>query len=333
MPAMMRELPTITLDDVRDGINLPGRLVHTFSDKIRLNLTSGDPHIEVRTMDGMIELPSAGVLEALPAVVKAPASFIKGLPTDLAESLMNSLLARGSFPVDIRATDISINEAYAPSVKRLEPEMIVDVVERVMPSDSRVVEWGRSSGKFHLDVVVDPASDRIFECPVEVGDISLGGLRIDQSSYKTPDIKQYWYRLICTNGATTTQSESVSMRADLDDLMSEMEDVMRRSFFSIHDTLEQFYALKAHRVDNVEQAVARWSSSVRDRSERLSLITGAPEYFHAIPEPTRFDVANYFTSQATDMSMPGPARWALEAAGGDIVEHHAICPTCQHLLN
>jgi hypothetical protein len=322
-------------------MELPGVETVVLANKLSLDLTSTNPHIAIKGFNPSDneELPAAGALPAIADFLKIPEAFLFKLDVDLAESLVNALLARSTAPAMIRYTDMDIKEIAHSSRKTIDPRDVVDVIHRVMPPDSKVVEFWRTSKEFHLDLVVADIEARGAYGKKAIDDYSLGGLRVTQHG-ATPEVSQYWYRLACTNGQTRKQDEVLSMRAGgAEDFLIEFEDLCNRTFAAMEGTIKAFYDLKSHEVENVEQAVLRWTNiqGVNDKT-RMALLEMAPSYFasNAVEDTeriTRFDVASFVTNAAVNMEMPAAARYALEAAGGAIVDRHHTCGTCQSVLD
>lgn len=130
-----------------------------------------------------------------------------------------------------------------------------EVVMRCFDPQDEVIELTRDESKFHLDIVT---SHSVLVPPVEslpdrqVGDITHGGVRMLATPHKStaPIVQGYLYRLVCTNGMTTSRNEgTISLRGrTADELIDELEAAAEKVLGGMQARLKTYAEMATKRV-------------------------------------------------------------------------------------
>lgn len=335
-----RELPEVTLDNILDFVQQPGESVTASTLDVNLHLTGTDPRVSVRHGEErrVVELPSNNSLVYFGDLLNVPTAFLKRIPHELAEDILNRLLHQKDGQVVISYDNdmqqlTGVHEATRQTVSL---DSLVGIVRDVVGPEGIILDWWSEPTEFRLDVV-SPFDGAAVGGDRSVGDLTHGGLRVVQDVKRNlaPSVSKLMYRLVCTNGMEVADATAkVDARGtSIDELLDDLEIVARRLYAEVETDINHFYDLRNRTVANPEQALLRVARE-NGLSERvtLNLLEVAPEL---LPEGdvTEFDVANAFTNFALSPHMAQGTRRRLERIGGVLVDEHvARCNHCSARL-
>ena len=341
----LRDLPGTTLADLRDSIETDPTVVAQVSNgEVRLDLTSETPTVG---LGQGIELPATTeTVQALGSWLDVPSAFLMRQDADLQQHLLSTLLQRqqgtGAF---VYTPTGGIHEVRQPGQRVIPVRSLVDIATRVISPEARIVESRSNADEFRLDVVVPENFDRGIGGDPAVGDLSAGGIRIgqDRKHNLAPWVQPYQFRLICTNGMSTSDDGlKVDARgSSVEEVLAEFEAAADRAFRRVEQDMAAFYSLRQERVDNAERELLRLGQeaglpvrTITRLQERVPLLLqenqDAGQDF-----VSRFDLVNLITNPANDPRLRNRAgaRQGLEEVGGTIVsEHTTRCNACSSRL-
>lgn len=341
-PIFTRELPGVSLKELAELVEPEAGTEVFLAERVHFpaDITQG---IMVRDHEGGVSrtLPPTGAFAAFGEYLDVSSSLLARLEDSFVADIYNRLLSRTRGPIKVVFSATTISKVYPANERRIERTALVQVAERVIP-DGVVIDYEVSPSKFYLDLVA-PEDHRAGRLPIRQGDYCSGGLRFEMAGYKAPTVEEFFYRLECTNGLQgRKRGAQVSARGTMDQFLVEFEHAAEVRFRSVEETIEAYYASRDHQVDNIEQALARFSHEHRISDGALRyLVDLVPEWFQdehhrPVTETTQFDLANFVSNVALDSSKFPPAeRRKLEAMGGAVAgDQSHRCPACQsRLLN
>jgi hypothetical protein len=341
----LREAPTDTLATVRQTLEAqPGTSVLAEGPNVSVKLTDPDKQT-LRVND--IEVPFyLGALDAFSGWLDAPKAFLRRCDPQLQEVILNHLLHRKTDEAVYRVSEEhGLLEIRRPGARVLNPDAMIDVMQKILGEDAPVVAYEVTPDLFRLDTVVpDEAHHGIGgDKPKgrQVGDLTKGGVRIIQNRKMNhaPSLSEFYYRLVCTNGMEVDdEGYKIDARGQsVEEVLQEMELLAQRIMGRWEERIRHFYELREIVVQTPEQAVLRMADE-QGISDRV-----ATEIIRAIPtitgddgSTTQFDLVNLVTNFANEPTIARRegSRLLLERAGGATVfEHAERCAHCQSRLN
>lgn len=336
----LRELPDLTLSDLREQILPDEPLVdQVLTTEVQVSL------IDSSTIRfGNRETPATTeALAALGSFLDVPTPFLKRIDPELKETVLNSLLQRTPATVAVAYTDTGITDVRNPGQRIIPIPRLLDVAARALTPEAQVAESIIERDLFRLDVIVPEDFDRGIFGDVQVGDISRGGITIEQNRKQNlaPQVASFQYRPFCTNGMVARhESDKVEARGQtVEEVLAELESLAQRVFSRVESEMAAFYDLRTQRVENPERTLLRMAEErgIPNRT-RMHLLERVPgmELADEDAGPTMFDLVNLITNQANDPSIRNRAavRRDLETAGGSVVtQHQERCGVCQQALS
>lgn len=332
-PAMLTQpIPVSALSRVLE--QEPMRYVRTSISDMRivgrtLAIANGEERI--------LHLDDEGI-DRLGSVFNIPRGYLPKLPPSLIEANLRYWFGEHSESTLLLELDTegrSLIDVYPGDRDFIPRSRVIEVVQRVMPSDSRVHRLNFSGGRCDIDVATA-------ELTVEprVGDITQGGLRFaahvsPRGTNLHPRVSVYMHRLACTNGMThTIEAGNVYLRGNtVDDIIEEMELAARRLLQDVvPQRLEQFASLDHVRVQNPAQFLHRLAREHRiTNSIEVRMLERLPELGDS---PTAYDLVNFMNAfQHEDGVRPVQVLRLQELAGVVAAEQAAHrCPQCQSPL-
>lgn len=337
----VRDLPTQTLSQLHESLaqNVTSNRVENGE---AIAISPDRTSITVNS----IETPfNDDALSAIANWVEFPKQFLDRLDSDLQVTWMNELLSRkrdtGIVRVGQRSGIVSV---LKPNQVPFEPAMIVDVASRVLGDNGGVVEVGQSSTNFWLDATI-PFQGKGSQGggnlgDARVGDITKAGLRFDANIAQNlaPTVNPYYYRLWCTNGASSKHDGlKIDARGQTaEEVLAELEAKARLAFGMVEAEVQAMYDLRNTVVENPEREINRLAREARlpDRT-RLRLVEAVPAMVEDPARVTMFELINAATHLANDPSVRNRGgRLSLERFGSSVVQDHAErCVACRSRLN
>lgn len=341
----LRDLPATTIADVRNTVESDPTVVAQVSNReVHVDLVN-DQTITIGTD---IVLPaSEDAVSALGSWLDIPSAFLARQDTDLKQHLITTLLERnpgtGAF---VYTPTGGLKEVREPGQRVIPVERLLDIASRTISPEARVVEHRSTADEFRLDVVVPENFDRGVGGDPAVNDISAGGIRIgqDRKHNLAPWVQPYQFRLICTNGMSTSDDGlKVDARgASVEEVLAEFEAAADRAFRRVEADMAAFYSMRTERVENAERELLRLGTeaglptrTITRLQERVPLMLQENVDHFGQDFVSRFDLVNLITNQANDprLRSRAGARQGLEQVGGQIVsEHTERCRACSSRL-
>lgn len=283
-------------------------------------------------------------MQVLAQHYEIPYKFLERItPTEQQFILDNRIQRYEDHHVVVRYTEKGVSEAYIPRDSRIDPYTIPErLMERVMDSDSLVVEWWNNPDEFRLDVIVPEDYDKYIGGDRKVGDLTHGGLRIGQNRKQNlaPWVQPYLYRLACTNGMEVPDyGLKVDARgASAEDIVQMLMGEAKLAMDRVTDDIRHFYDLRTVKAADDRTGLLRRIAREQGVSDRTigHLEDSLPDALLAEEEVTLFHLVNHVTNQANDPLLRSNhnVRRTLERAGGAWVNDHAQrCDRCHSILN
>jgi hypothetical protein len=343
-----RDLPGKTLSDIADDLNTNTIGWGGTTLGIRPHLTEAEPFFELESNSGAnIQVPyTAQGLEQIATYTKIPTKFIERageVDKEFQQLIIERWLALNIDNVALSyAPGEGITEVYNPSQQRVEPRRILERAMNVMDTNAQVIELINTPERFRLDTVVAEGANFGWGGDNQVGDLTAGGIRIEQNREKNlaPSISEFYYRLWCTNGM---EDRDEGLRIDIrgatvEQILAEVEQKAQEAFSRVETKIASYYELRNQPVEgDAALAVVRMADErgLPDRAAH-ALVTRLPEYTDEQGRATMFDMVNLFTNAANDPALVRrpDVRRRFELAGGAMVhEHSERCTHCQQRLN
>lgn len=285
-----------------------------------------------------IELNDASVA-ALATYVDFPKGFFDRLDPDLKASWMNELLHRkrglGVVRVGKRSGLISV---LSPNQVPIEAHHIITVASKILGPDATVIELENTPTSFGLDVVTSNPRQNLGD--KKIGDITKAGVRfgLNQRQNLAPTVNPYYFRLWCTNGASSiNEGTKIDARgATVEEVIGELEIKARLAFAAVETEVAAMYELRNDKVASPERTLSRMAREhgLSDRL-RLRAIDALPSMVEDMSNVSMFEIINAVTHLANDASVrTRGARLDLETFGASVIAHHIErCTACAARLN
>jgi hypothetical protein len=284
-------------------------------------------------------------LGVLARFLKLPLTYLNECPPDFrAQTLRYWRDRKAQADVVLEAVDDNVTGMYGPGLMMLPVTRIAGMVERVFDPEDEIRLLLRDEGKFHLDVTsndyqVDvPNPNRIPGRP-EVGDITCGGIRFlaTPNKVRAPSVARFLHRLVCTNGMTSSETDSKIMIKGLSvaEVIESMEDAADRLLSTMDEHMDRYrqtadMPVPGHPLSFAEQLGHEFNIPERQLHAVLDRVRQLPE-----EGTTVYDVNQAFTSIANEVHNYDQ-RSRLQTLGGSLaLEAPRMierCHTCQTLL-
>ncbi|ACH62174.1 hypothetical protein MYRNA_205 [Mycobacterium phage Myrna] len=275
-------------------------------------------------------------------------SYLAKCPPDLKAHNLNYWLdQKPNVAVTVEVLDDRVVAFHRPNLVILPIREVADVITQAMEPGDEVVQLLRDETSFHIDIItpksveVDPVEgieDRQ-RGERQIGDITRGGVRVLSSptEVKPPVVVPYLHRLWCTNGCSApVEDGTIRLRGNtVEEVLEEMNQVMRRVRGNIDQQLEDFAEMASKRVPGSPSRFARQIGNEYGIPARV--MTRVLDRVELLPEDTAtlYDVQQVFT-QAANGTVPYRTMMRLQTLAGDMamdtdtVVHR--CQTCERLL-
>jgi hypothetical protein len=340
----LRDLPGTTLTQFADQVNDTSEAAQVAGGDIRLNLTEAEPTIAF----GNVEVPATpDGIEALGRHVKVPATFLfpadRAYDAEEAEFVLSRRLSRLGNAVAIHHTPAGIQGIYRPGQTPINPRRVVEVAMRVMDPQSPLIEYRSNADEMFFDVTIP--LDSVTTGDPAVGDLTAAGLRFTQNRARnlTPDVEEFMYRLVCTNGMSLPDPALPKIDAreldTVEHVMAALEARAQEAFSRVEAQIAHFYDLRNQPIEgDVSQALLRIAQEqgLPDRTAMTLVRDRLPAAIAEGEAATMFHLINLITNEANNPAIASrpTSRRALEAAGGTVVAEHADrCTHCAQRLN
>lgn len=339
----LREKTNIKVSDLGDLIDpLSGEVVVVNPERVSVDFVN-DRTIRVNTSEQGLEMPvTEQSVKALSKWLDVPFKFLDRQDRELQQHIVSSLLRKAHGDVALEFNDQhGLLDARDPSVMVISPRRYTEIASRVISPDADVVEVNVSPEFVQFEVVAPENFERGWGGDREVGDLTVGGIRMGQNrkANLAPFVQPYIYRLVCTNGMETRDDLlKVDARGQtVDELLMSLEMQARAAFGRVESEIASFYDLRNQRVSDPTQTVIRMAgeAGLPDRTV-LAIAERLPESVQNSNNVTMFDIVNAITNTANDPSIRTrlAVRRTLEQAGGQqVTSHIARCGHCQSRLH
>lgn len=292
---------------------------------------------------GGIEMPlTDDGVKALSKWLDVPHKFLSRQDSDLKQHIVTTLIGKASGDTAFEFNEThGLLDARDPGSLVVSPRRYTELVGRVISPDADVVEVHVSPEYIQFEVVAPENFDRGWGGDPEVGDLTVGGIRIGQNrkANSAPFVQPYLYRLVCTNGMETRDDLlKVDARGQtVDELLESLEMRARQAFGRVESEIASFYELRRERVEDPTQTVIRMAgeAGLPDRTV-LAIAERLPESIEDASNPTVFDLVNAITNTANDPSIrnrPAIRRTMEQAGGQQVTSHIARCGHCRSRLH
>lgn len=275
-------------------------------------------------------------------------SYLAKCPPDLKAHNLNYWLdQKPNVAVTVETLDSRVVSFHRPNLVLLPIREVADVIVDAMDPNDEIVQLLRDSKQFHIDIItpkevevspVDGIEDRQ-RGEREIGDITRGGVRVlsSPSEVKAPAVVPYLHRLWCTNGCSAPVEDGlITLRGNtVEEVLQEMNDVMRRVRSEIDTKLDEFAEMASKRVPGSPSRFARQIGNEYGVPARV--MTRILDRVELLPEDTAtlYDVQQIFT-QAANGAVPYRTMMRLQTLAGDMAmdTEHVVhrCNTCERLL-
>lgn len=275
-------------------------------------------------------------------------SYLAKCPPDLKAHNLNYWLdQKPNVAVAVEVLDDRVVSFHRPNLVILPIREVADVITQAMEPGDEVVQLLRDETSFHVDIItpkgvevaqVEGIEDRQ-QGERQIGDVTRGGVRVLSSptEVKPPVVVPYLHRLWCTNGCSApVDSGVIRLRGNtVEEVLEEMNQVMRRVRGEIDENLEHYANMAAQRVPGSPSRFARQIGNEYGIPARV--MTRVLDRVELLPEDTAtlYDVQQVFT-QAANGTVPYRTMMRLQTLAGDMamdtetVVHR--CQTCERLL-
>lgn len=340
----LREKTNLKVSDLGDIVDpLSGEVIVVSPSAVSVDFV-GDRTIRLNTTSNTaIEMPMTeqGV-KALSKWLDVPFKFLDRQDSDLKQHIVAALLRKTSGDVAFEFNDqFGLLDARDPSAMVISPRRYAEIASRVISPDANVVEVNVSPELVQFEVVAPENFERGWGGDREVGDLTVGGIRMGQNrkANTAPFVQPYLYRLVCTNGMETRDDLlKVDARGQtVDQLLESLEMRAREAFGRVESEIASFYDLRNERVADPTQTVIRMANEagLPDRTV-LAIAERLPASIQDASNPTVFDLINTITNAANDPSIrnrPVIRRTMEQAGGQQVISHIARCGHCRSRLH
>jgi len=339
----LREKTNLKVSELGDIIDpLSGEVVVVSPNAVSVDFVE-DRTIRLNTSASTLEMPMTeqGV-KALSKWLDVPFKFLERQDGDLKQHIVSSLIRKTSGDVAFEFNDqFGLLDARDPNALVISPRRYVEIASRVLSPDADVVEVNVSPELVQFEVVAPQNFERGWGGDREVGDFTVGGVRMGQNRKQNlaPFVQPYLYRLVCTNGMETRDDLlKVDARGQtVDEVLMSLEMQARQAFGRVESEIASFYSLRNERVSDPTQTLIRMAgeAGLPDRTV-LAIAERLPESVEDANNVTMFDLINSITNAANDPAIRNRVaiRRTMEQAGGQqVTSHIARCGHCRSRLH
>lgn len=339
----LREKTNLKVSELGDIIDpLSGEVVVVSPNAVSVDFVE-DRTIRLNTSASTLEMPMTeqGV-KALSKWLDVPFKFLERQDGDLKQHIVSSLIRKTSGDVAFEFNDqFGLLDARDPNALVISPRRYVEIASRVVSPDADVVEVNVSPELVQFEVVAPQNFERGWGGDREVGDLTVGGVRMGQNRKQNlaPFVQPYLYRLVCTNGMETRDDLlKVDARGQtVDEVLMSLEMQARQAFGRVESEIASFYSLRNERVSDPTQTLIRMAgeAGLPDRTV-LAIAERLPESVQDANNVTMFDLINSITNAANDPAIRnrvGVRRTMEQAGGQQVTSHIARCGHCRSRLH
>ena len=341
----LRETTGLKVRDLRDQVRQDSmEATQVSSAEIHLDFTGDAPTVGFPLGRQTAEVQAtAESVSALAGWLDVPTKFLNRIDQDLAQHILRTMLERHPAPVTLYHDDGMLLDVRDPGQRVIPLSRLVEVASKAIDDEAEVVSAVIEPTQFALDVIAPEGFDRGIGGDPQVGDITRGGITIEQDRKRNlaPTVSPYLYRLFCTNGMVTrNELDKVDARGQgVDEVLTELELIAERAFGRVEQEIEAFYSLRDQEVDNPERTLYRMAQE-RGLPDRMTnrLLERIPAWIEGREDEavSMFDLTNIITNQANEPSIRSRRNVArrLEEAGGTVVTDHVErCTRCQQAIS
>ena len=273
----------------------------------------------------------------LPMAVEGIRDMAKfsGFPQDLAMELSpdtfgrvaTELLARkGRYSLLLRQ-DMVVGFARAGLYRPLDPERVLRTVEQGIGE----TDFQRVHVAPDRSVSVEVIGQN--EGAVTKGDLVRGGAMVAWSPIGVVDplVQSYVVRLVCTNGATSTDMVSqYHYGGDGDDVWQWFRESARNAYRSMNKVIDRWRQMRAVPIPAADRAMVL-EAMLKKAGIRTEVAEAVRARALAEPPRTPYDIMNLITWASSHLlEAPAEVRRAQQAAASfaEETEHRRICPVC-----
>ncbi|QZE10522.1 hypothetical protein SEA_SCOOBYDOOBYDOO_205 [Mycobacterium phage ScoobyDoobyDoo] len=305
--------------------------------------------IDTGSLNGIQEFQFDEQLErSLAKYLDVNKSYLAKCPPDLKAHNINYWLnQKPNVAVVAETLDSRIVSFHRPGLTILPLREVADVIVQAMDPNDEVVTILRDETSFHADIItpkqvevgqVEGIEDRQ-QGERQIGDITRGGVRVlaSPTELKPPVVVPYLHRLWCTNGcsAPVDQGEIKIKGHTVEEVLEEMNTVMRRIRGDIDQQLEEFAEMASRRVPGSPSRFARQIG--REYGVPARVLNHVLDRVEQLPEDqtTLYDIQQVFT-QAANGSVPYRTMMRLQTLAGEMAmaTDHVLhrCNACERPL-
>jgi hypothetical protein len=338
----LREKSNLKVSELGDIVDpLSGEVIVVSPNDVDVNFV-GDRTIRFNTGGG-IEMPvTEQAVKALSKWLDVPFKFLDRQDSDLKQHIVAALIRKTSGDVAFEFNEkMGLLDARSPNDMVISPRRYAEIASRVLSPDATVVEVNISPELVQFEVVAPENFERGWGGDRQVGDLTVGGIRMGQNrkANNAPYVQPYMYRLVCTNGMETRDDLlKVDARGQtVDELLESLERQARVAFGRVESEIASFYELRNERISDPTQTLIRMAgeSGLPDRTV-LAVAERLPEFTQDSQNVTMFDIVNTITNAANDPAIRNrlAVRRTIEQAGGQqVTAHISRCGHCHSRLH
>jgi hypothetical protein len=332
----IRELPGTTLSDLQERMEKADtKQVSVYGPEVKVDLRNKEFQLTEKVS---VPADPEGIM-SLGDWLDIPSKFLLRVDPDVQQYLLRQLLSKSKEGV-VFYTKGGVRRVVDPSIKIIDPRVLVDIASRVIDPKAPVVDHWHDNREFRLDVIVPEnfdrgiGGDKSSGLKKGLGDITRGGIRIFQNvkNNLAPSVSELLWRVTCTNGMEIMDEMlKVDARGNtVEEVLAHFEAMADRAFRRVEETISHFYELRDVPVDNPERVMLRIANEQNLPSRTaFALAERAP----AIEDNSMFGLLNMITNAANEPTVKAGVRRNLQRIAGTVVSEEVDrCSHCKSKL-